>query len=1014
MGAAMNRILDRSMLVGIGLVVALLALNAGLAYHNTRQLREDAGWVDHTHEVLDLTSDVLQALVDAETGERGFLLTRRDEFLRPYHAAVARLPERMAQLKDKTKDDPRRQDQIQQLEAMTAARLALLKERIDLRRKRERDTEALDAAKKGMEQMDAIRGLVATMEQEERALLKEREQRSSRAYQIAVSSGLFAAFLGLVFVGAFVGLLARSLSARQKAAAALDAQREWLRTTLASIGDGVVATDPQGRVLLLNSVAAALTGWEEDAAKGLPLTKVFQIVNEQSREPAENPVVKVLRAGTVVGLANHTLLLAKDGTEWPIDDSAAPIRGAGGDLAGVVLIFRDVTERRRAEAVLRESEAKYRHIVETANEGIWLLDAEARVTFVNRRMADLLGFRPEEMVGRFKWDFLFEEDQARVRALFERRQAGVSEQADVRFRHHSGREVWTIMAARPVNDDQGTFRGALDLFTDVTERRRAEETVRALLRISTKLNSTLDVDQLLDLLVQEALLLVGAESGVSGLCTPQGMVCHRYFQQGKAVPLEYCWPALHGLPGWLLVHKVPYLTNDALADTQIVRELCVQLGVRTALSTPVLNARREVLGFFEVHNKRDGSGFTPSDQELLVALSQAAAIAIQNALAYRKVQQAEAALQEADRRKDEFLAMLAHELRNPLAPIRNALQVMSMRGITDPALRQVRDMIGRQVNHLTRLVNDLLEVGRMIRGKIELRKERLDLVRLVRHAVEDQQSAFEQAGLRVHVALPELPVWVMADDTRLTQALDNLLQNAGKFTERGGQVSVRLAVQDQRAEVAVKDTGIGIESKMLPIIFEPFTQADRSLDRSRGGLGVGLSLVKRLVEMHGGEVHAFSEGPGRGAEFLIRLAVEPEPAALTDIPVAPARAAKHLRVLVVEDNRDAADSLRMLLELYGYEVAVAYSGPEGVKAALQWHPDVVLCDIGLPGLSGYEVAGQLRSNPTTACARLIAVTGYGQEEDRRRSKEVGFDNHLVKPVDPMTLQGVLSQAPAGS
>jgi len=372
------------------------------------------------------------------------------------------------------------------------------------------------------------------------------------------------------------------------------------------------------------------------------------------------------------------------------------------------------------------------------------------------------------------------------------------------------------------------------------------------------------------------------------------------------------------------------------------------------------------------------------------------------------------ALAEADRRKDAFVAMLAHELRNPLAPLRNALHVLGQRGSADPAFRQSQEMMERQVRHLARIVDDLLDVSRVMRGKVQLRPERLDLARLVRTAALDHQGVFRQAGLDLDLDVPELPVWVMGDSIRLAQILSNLLHNAAKFTDLGGRVSVRLTVAGgDKAEVAVRDTGVGIGPDMLVRLFETFAQADRSLERSKGGLGLGLALVKGLAELHGGEVHAASAGPGCGAEFTVRLPVEPEPAALSEMPAGPRRTAKHLRVLVVEDNRDAADSLRMLLELYGYEATVAHSGPDGVKAAQQWQPDVVLCDIGLPGLDGYGVARRLRQNPSTAKARLIAVTGYGAEDDRRRSQEVGFDAHLVKPVDPAALQGVLLQeAPA--
>lgn len=308
------------------------------------------------------------------------------------------------------------------------------------------------------------------------------------------------------------------------------------------------------------------------------------------------------------------------------------------------------------------------------------------------------------------------------------------------------------------------------------------------------------------------------------------------------------------------------------------------------------------------------------------------------------------------------------------------------------------------------MVDDLFDVPRLLDGKVPLCSERLDLARLARVALEDHRPAFAQAGLDLAVETPEVPVWVTGDPTRLTQVIDKLLLNARKFTERGGKVEVRVQVEPdgRQAVLTVQDTGVGIEPEMLSRLFEAFDQTDRCQDCGMDGLVRDLSMVRSLIELHGGQVHATSYGPGRGAEFTVRLPAEPEPAALAQMLAEPDQDGHHLRILVVEDNRDSAESLRMLLELYGYEVTVAYTGPEGVKAAEEWHPSVVLCDIGLPGLDGYGVARQLRRNPATAKTPMIAVTGYGAEEDRRRSREAGFDRHMVKPVDPEVLHQALS------
>jgi signal transduction histidine kinase/ActR/RegA family two-component response regulator len=374
-----------------------------------------------------------------------------------------------------------------------------------------------------------------------------------------------------------------------------------------------------------------------------------------------------------------------------------------------------------------------------------------------------------------------------------------------------------------------------------------------------------------------------------------------------------------------------------------------------------------------------------------------------------------AALERADRAKEELLAMLAHELRNPLGTISNAIQVLRLKGEGDETWHRAIDAAERQVLHQALLVDDLLETSRVTRGEVELHCEALDLAELVRETVEGYRDTLIHAGLELDLELPDGPLPVQGDRLRLSQALANLLHNACKFTPPGGRVTVRARrAGDGRIELSVRDTGQGIAPEVLPHIFEVFSQADRSLDRAQGGLGVGLAVVKGLVEMHGGEAHAASEGLGRGSEITLLLPLD-QGASLTapapDLTEAPILAdtpnAAHRRILVVEDNPDAAATLRDFLELSGHEVETANSGADGVQAAREFHPEVVLCDLGLPGMDGYQVAAALRRDPETASAKLIAVTGYGREEDRRKSKEAGFDLHLTKPVDPVQLRILL-------
>jgi signal transduction histidine kinase/DNA-binding NarL/FixJ family response regulator len=384
----------------------------------------------------------------------------------------------------------------------------------------------------------------------------------------------------------------------------------------------------------------------------------------------------------------------------------------------------------------------------------------------------------------------------------------------------------------------------------------------------------------------------------------------------------------------------------------------------------------------------------------------------------RRLSSQRGALERADRAKEELLSMLAHELRNPLGTISNALQVLRLRSESeDETWRRAIDTAERQVLHQALLVDDLLEASRVTRGEIELNCEEIDLTDLVRDTVEGYREVLRGAGLSLDLDLADEPLRVRGDRMRLSQALSNLLHNATKFSSPGDRISVRAGrtVGGRRAEVSVRDNGQGIPPEVLPHIFEIFSQADHSLDRAQGGLGVGLAVVRGLVEMHGGEVQAHSEGEGQGAELTMKLPLLSESARAASREVraaaepAPVHPEEHRRILVVEDNPDAAAMMRDFLELSGHEVELAATGTDGVEAARQFHPEIVLCDLGLPGMNGYEVAAQLRRDPETSAVKLIAITGYGREEDRRRSREAGFDLHLTKPVDPVQLRKELQR-----
>ena len=377
---------------------------------------------------------------------------------------------------------------------------------------------------------------------------------------------------------------------------------------------------------------------------------------------------------------------------------------------------------------------------------------------------------------------------------------------------------------------------------------------------------------------------------------------------------------------------------------------------------------------------------------------------------------AEGALKEADRHKDEFLAVLAHELRNPLAPIRNAVEIMRRNAVTDPQLAWSRDVIERQVKHLTRLVDDLLDVSRITRGNINLSREPITVATIVARAIETIQPLIAEQRHELSLEISDEVLEVEGDLTRLTQVLGNLLNNAAKYTDPGGSIVLSARREGTDVDIRVRDNGIGIPPALLPRLFQLFTQVDGAAHRAQGGLGIGLALVRQLVQMHGGSVTAYSDGPGTGSEFLIRLPLRAQRTlgGMPSISLAGAAANGSKpghRILLADDNRDALDSLATLLQCDGHEVHTAGDGAEALEVAAQCRPNVVLLDIGMPKLDGYEVARRIRAEPWGKGAVLIALTGWGQDEDRRRSREVGFDSHLVKPLDPDALSAMLAKLP---
>jgi signal transduction histidine kinase/DNA-binding response OmpR family regulator len=454
--------------------------------------------------------------------------------------------------------------------------------------------------------------------------------------------------------------------------------------------------------------------------------------------------------------------------------------------------------------------------------------------------------------------------------------------------------------------------------------------------------------------------------------------------------------------------KAETLQNVAGPNSDAGAETGAEPPLRTVAVMPLL-ARGRILGALTLAQGLSGRDLSPADLALAEDLAGRAAVALDNARLYHEVQ-------EADRHKNEFLAMLAHELRNPLAPIRSAVQVIHSDAANHRQQKWACEVIERQVQQMVRMVDDLLDVSRITRGKITLRTESIDVAAVIADAVETSKPLIDTRRHGLDVALPPEPLRTRGDAARLGQVIANLLNNAAKYTEEGGRIWVTAERSMAEVVIKVRDTGVGVPREMLARIFEPFTQVDRSLDRSQGGLGIGLTLARRLIELHGGQIEAHSNGPGAGCEFIVRLPVLTE-----SVGVNVATNGQHpetvsalppLRTLIVDDNVDGAESLAILLQARGLEVRTAYDGPSGLAVATQFRPRIVLLDIGLPGMDGYEVARRLRQIPALEGMLLIALSGYGQSEDRKRSLEAGFDHHLVKPVATEQLERLLISATA--
>ncbi|MBV8899664.1 MAG: PAS domain-containing protein [Verrucomicrobia bacterium] len=745
------------------------------------------------------------------------------------------------------------------------------------------------------------------------------------------------------------------------------------------------------RVIADRNLARLFGVSPEDAAGG-PIENYLKAIHKEDWPRVKRAISDAVREGTSYE-TEYRIFQPGGSYRWVV------ARGwAEKDVAGRIKRFPgvvvDITERKLAEEALRESEERLRMAVESANLGTWDYDPVTGELIWSDQTRAMFGLPPDADVNyQVFLQGVHPGDRTRTDAAV---QAALRLEDEGRYEidyrtvgRQDGIERWVTARGRAFLDERGQVRRFIGTVLDITERKRAEEAaarrsaqLQELAAISTRLNAAHDVPSVLGIITEEARKLIGAHQAATTV------VLDRH----KAEPVTIVSPCDKDLPPESRV-GAPVQEGPPSPDE--------------AITVPLLGRNTQSFGVIRLSGKF-ADQLSEDDLALLAQLSQIAAGAIENARLYEE-------LREKDQRKDEFLAMLAHELRNPLAAIRNAAALSE--GVSDA--REIgwsMEVIQRQLQQLTRLIDDLFDVSRITRGKIQLRKEQLDAASALRRAVEAVQPLIEERQHELTVSFRPGTLYLEADPTRLEQIVVNLLTNAAKYTEAGGHISLHAKNDGNEIVISVRDDGMGIPPEKLPQMFELFVQGDRSLARSEGGLGIGLTLVRSLAEMHGGSVRAYSEGLGKGSEFVVRLPASkkaaparPVPTATTAIPGPTTPANRPARILVVDDNMDSAHTLAKLLSRQGHDVRTVYDGPAAIEAARAHRPEFVLLDIGLPGMDGYQVATRLRQENEHSI--LIALSGYGQESDRNRSREAGFHHHLVKPVEHSLLAEVLANPP---
>jgi PAS domain S-box-containing protein len=774
-------------------------------------------------------------------------------------------------------------------------------------------------------------------------------------------------------------------------------QKELLRVTLSSIGDGVIVCDPSGRVRSLNDEAERLTGWRDEEATGKPLDEIFVIVNEASGVATESPVAKVIREGGVVGLANHTVLVSKSGARTPIDDSAAPIREDGGPLLGIVLVFRDVTEQRASQ---RES-AELAAIVEYSGEAIITKDVAGIVQTWNAAAEQLYGYHENEIVGQPISLLLPADRKGEEEQILRKLREGVAVQRYEGVRlTRDGRRIHVAVSVSPIRDQDGRVIGASNASHDISETIKARA---AAAQEHEWLSTTLAS-------IGDAVITTDGEGHITYLNPIAEEVTGWNGNDASGHPLERVFRIVnedsHETAENPVARALREGTIVGLANhTVLIRKDGTERAIDDS-AAPIRNTDGRVIGcvlvFRDISERRQEAKRAENEIQRLLS----------------NERKARAEVERTNRMKDEFLATLSHELRTPLNAILGFGQIIEKNPGDVKIVKEGVQIITRNAKIQVDLISDLLDMSRIVSGKLRLDVRDVNLVDVVNAGVDAIRHSAQAKGIRVEMNLPRIAPVSRGDEGRLQQVVWNLLSNAVKFTPRHGRIDVTLHSEGTNATITVHDTGVGIQRDMLPYLFERFRQADSSAAREHAGLGIGLAIVKHLVELHGGSVYAESEGEGNGATFTVELPLAGAPS--VSQPVEPKAGPEPvatevedddvdlegLEVLAIDDQPDSRMFLTRILEEHHARVLNASSAKEGLFVLKKHKPNIVLCDIGMPGVDGYQFIRTMRESGDHTPA--LAVTAFARPEDRLRALRAGYQGHITKPINPAELLATIA------